>query len=144
MWIVNIGGQVAKCEGSPVAYCGINGGLVVPLYYIFLALLGGAISLTRRVPEFQLQASNQYNENDPSKPKLEPHRLREYLVFQIVQFISAPLIAVVAYYLISPDNIATSVAIAFTAGFSSEAILHMIRTLIDKITPQNAPKQNPA
>ena len=34
----------------------INGGLVVPLYVVVLALFGGAISMTRRVPEYQRRA----------------------------------------------------------------------------------------
>ena len=34
----------------------INGGLVVPLYVVVLALFGGAISMTRRVPEYQIGA----------------------------------------------------------------------------------------
>ena len=60
---------------------------------------------------------------------------REYLIFQIVQFISAPFIAVVAYYVVAPTAMSATVALAVAAGFSSEAILLMIRAAVDKIKP---------
>ena len=60
----------------------------------------------------------------------------ETLAFQIIQFISAPLIAIVAYQLIDPANRAGAVALGFIAGFSSEAILKMIRELTNKMAPE--------
>jgi hypothetical protein len=106
----------------------------VPVYLVILALFGGAISLTRRVPEYQKQAARGYVEVE-NAPKLEPYRLREYLIFQIVQFISAPLLAVVAYYVIEPATMAATVALGFAAGFASESILLIIRAAVDKIQP---------
>ena len=132
MWVINLGGDVFAC-GQNAVNC-IRGGLVVPLYLVILGLFGGAISLTRRVPEYQKQAAHDYVETE-NAPKLKPHRLREYLVFQIVQFISAPFIAVVAYYVVKPVDISTSAALGFAAGFSSESILVMIRAVLDKIKP---------
>ncbi|TXL00205.1 hypothetical protein BMR02_06160 [Methylococcaceae bacterium HT1] len=108
----------------------------MPLYFIVLALLGGAISLTRRVPEYQKRsASNYLSIATDKKPYMTKGQVRESLAFQNIQFISAPLIAIVAYQLIDPGNLASAVALGFIAGFSSEAILMMIRQLTNKITP---------
>ena len=135
-WLVNIGGGT-KCnyDLSPNE-CVVYGGLVVPLYFIVLALLGGAISLTRRIPEYQKQVSENYK-STPENPKLTPYEVREALAFQIVQFVSAPLIAVVAYYIIEPASSSGVVALGFIAGFSSEAILKLIRELVNKMAPSN-------
>lgn len=137
MWVINIGGEVTSCKpsgpNSPVS-CRIQGGVVVPVYLVILALFGGAISLTRRVPEYQKQAADDYVATE-NAPKLRPHGLREYLIFQIVQFISAPFIAVVAYYVVAPTAMSATVVLGFAAGFSSEAILLMIRAVVDKIKP---------
>jgi hypothetical protein len=64
--------------------------------------------------------------------------LREYLVFQIVQFVSAPFIAAVAYYLISPSSTAATVALAFAAGFASETVLLYVRAAVEKVAPAPA------
>ncbi|KPJ95291.1 MAG: hypothetical protein AMJ53_03015 [Gammaproteobacteria bacterium SG8_11] len=132
MWIINIGGMVNRCNTD--IYC-VRGGLSVPLYFVILALFGGAISLTRRIPEYQKQAYPKYIQIDEKRPKLQPNQLREYLVFQIVQFISAPFIAVVAYYLVVPESTVVSVTLGFAAGFASETILLMIRAVMDKLNP---------
>lgn len=132
MWVINIGGMVSLCNVD--IHC-IRGGLSVPLYFVILALFGGAISLTRRIPEYQKQAYPKYTQVDENRPKLKPNQLREYLVFQIVQFISAPFIAVVAYYLVVPESTVVSVTLGFAAGFASETILLMIRAVVDKLKP---------
>jgi len=67
---------------GPLAY---TRGLVVPLYVIVLSLMGSAVSMTRKVPEHQRRAL------DPKEP-LTNAQAREYLVFQIMQVLSAPLI----------------------------------------------------
>jgi Carboxypeptidase regulatory-like domain len=137
MWVINLGGEVTSCKPSgsdgPVS-CRIQGGLVVPVYLVMLALFGGAVSLTRRVPEYQKQAADDYVATE-NAPKLRPHRLREYLIFQMVQFISAPFVAVVAYYVVAPTAMSATVALGFAAGFASEAVLLMIRAAVDKIKP---------
>jgi len=69
------------------------------------------------------------------KPKLDRTSVREFLAFQILQFVSAPLLALVAYFLISPESKAASVALGFTAGFASEAILLMTRAVVEKVSP---------
>ncbi len=113
----------------------IRGGLVVPLYFIALSLMGAAVSLARRVPEIQRQSEHDYV-GTPNEPKLLPGDVRERLAFQIMQFISAPLIAVTAYHAVAPDTKIASVALGFTAGFASESILLMIRGVVDGIKPR--------
>jgi len=148
-WVVNIGGMTLAPKDSKDGSLSqevpdkkppwwprarIQGGLVVPLYFIVLSLIGAAISLTRRVPEYHRRYSIHYVPT-PDKPRLDRAAVREYLTFQVVQFLSAPLLAVVAYYLIAPESRAGLIALGFTAGFSSEAILLLIRSLVEKISP---------
>lgn len=71
----------------------------------------------------------------PDAPYLTPPMLREYLVFQIVQFISAPFIAAVAYYVLEPTTTSATVGLAFAAGFASETVLLWVRAMVDKIKP---------
>jgi hypothetical protein len=101
---------------------------------VILALMGGSVNLTRRLPEYQVRAGEDYIATE-KEPKLSHRQLREYLVFQIAQYLSAPLIAILAYYLIEPADLVKSVVLAFTAGFASESILGMVRAVADKITP---------
>lgn len=118
----------------------IKGGLVVPLYVIILAMIGGAISLTRRIPEIQMRASVNYVLTEKMR-RLTPQEAREHLIFQIVQFISAPYLAVLAFYLIETSSVRTTVILAFSAGFASESILLMIRELLNKISPVNTEEE---
>ncbi|WP_394809393.1 hypothetical protein [Nitrosomonas sp.] len=141
-WVLNIGGYINNCvnagndEYGKAVTCQVSDGLLVPLYFIILALMGGSISLTRRLPELQKQAGSEHVATE-KQPKLTQYEFREHLIFQMVQFISAPFLAVLAYYLIEPSNVTNSVALAFTAGFASEAILLMVRSVATKITPVN-------
>ncbi len=118
----------------------IRGGLVVPLYFVIVALMGGAVSLLRRVPEIQRRSEHDYVGTE-KEPKLSPGEVRERLGFQIIQFISAPLIAVAAYHAIGPESRTASVALAFTSGFASESILLMIRGIVEGIKPQSVTQQ---
>lgn len=139
-WVINLGGYVSKCEedkNGKATNCQVSDGLLVPLYFIILALMGGSISLTRRLPELQKQVSTEHIATE-QQPKLTQYEFREYLVFQIVQFISAPFLAILAYYLIEPSNTTNAVALAFTAGFASETILLMIRSVANKVTPETS------
>lgn len=67
------------------------------------------------------------------KAPLDPDTARDYLIFQIMQVLSAPLIAVVAYSLADPSDVGIVVALGFIAGFSSEAVLLVIRAAFDRI-----------
>ena len=140
-WVVNIGGlatlynlpsktptdPAAPYQG-PVEFYTISGGLVVPLYIIVLALIGSAVSMTRRVPEYQRSAMSVTDSMSNSEA-------RENLVFQIMQVVSAPLIAVTAFAIVKPASIAEAVVVGFGSGFASEPILLMIRGLVEKISP---------
>lgn len=139
-WAINIGGYVSTCEkdaDNKTTTCQVRDGLLVPLYFIILALMGGSISLTRRLPELQKQVSTEHIATE-QQPKLTQYEFREHLIFQIVQFISAPFLAILAYYLIDPSNTTNAVALAFTAGFASETILLMVRSIANKITPSTS------
>lgn len=135
-WVINIGGYINQCdeENGNAAACQVSDGLLIPLYFIILALMGGSISLTRRLPELQKQVSTEHIGTE-QQPRLTQYEFREHLIFQIVQFISAPFLAILAYYLIEPSNLTNSVALAFTAGFASETILLMVRSIANKVTP---------
>jgi hypothetical protein len=121
----------------------IHGGLAVPWYFIMLAIMGAAVSMARRVPEYQRQVLIPNTNGDaktPSAPEepdgLSPRMVRELLVFQVLQVLSAPLIAITAYNTMLPSSRATSVALAFVSGFSSESVLLAIRALAEKIQPE--------
>ena len=151
-WLINIGGTthsqtaVPGCDeetnpdckiGSRKNRAEITGGLVVPLPFIIIALFGGAVSMSRRVPELQKRSEDNYTGTD-AEPKLQPGEVREMLAFQLLQFLSAPLIAVVAYEALRPDSGSTSAALAFMSGFGSESILMMVRRVVDGIKPKLA------
>jgi hypothetical protein len=168
-WLINIGGTIVDGESPPVppkpgsggaregekkklnqtemeakssaiTPVHIRGGLVVPLYFVIVALMGGAVSLLRRVPEIQRRSEHDYVGTE-KEPKLSPGEVRERLGFQIVQFISAPLIAVAAYHAVGPESRTASVALGFSSGFASETILLMIRGVVEGIKPQSVTQQ---
>lgn len=155
-WIVNIGGVVERvgpltdssghaqstlgllgntvpplpvAPGTKWASVQVRGGVVVPLYFVIIALMGAAISMTRSVPRCQKRLI-------PGQPdSITPEEGREYLVLQVMQVFSAPLIAIVAYHIFEPDSVRTSVILAFACGFSSETILLFISAAIKKLSP---------
>lgn len=137
-WLLNIGGKVTRCpEGATPEKCEgtqLTGGLVVPVYFLIVSLFGALISLTRRVPEYHRRVGP--NCISP----LSREEAREYMIFQLMQVLSAPLIATAAYYLIDPGSRATSVAVAFISGFSSETILLWIRNIVTKLEPEKTEK----
>lgn len=145
-WLVNIGGTLSpqtvcpetgpRCKlGSNENRVYVTGGLVVPLPLVIVALFGAAISLTRRVPEIQKQSDENYV-GTAAQPALTPTEATERLAFQIMQFVSAPLIAITAYEVLRPENEATAMALAFLAGFGSETILLLIRGVAEGIQPK--------
>lgn len=137
LWLINLGGSMRVSEGAAEepAFVIVSGGLVVPLYAVVLALIGSAVSMTRRVPEYQGKfvphtvSSEQDTERMPKGKRLtseEFAKLREHLVFQVMQVVSAPMIAVVAYYTLTPGTRTATVLIAFMSGFASASILMML------------------
>jgi len=138
-WVINIGGVLSRYPPPPQANgeklqprgWKISGGIVVPLYVVLLSLMGSAVSMTRRVPEYQRRAL------DP-KEAFTNAQARENLVFQIMQVFSAPLIVITVYYLFAPDTPAKSVLVGFASGFASEPILLAIRGLVEKLAPADS------
>lgn len=141
-WLVTIGGTITLQEpgvsvkAAQVPSFVVEGGMAVPVYVIILSLIGGAISLARRVPEYQKRMSVDYVGTE-TEPKLSVEQGREYLIFQIVQYVSAPYLAIVAYQLFDPSTRTVAVTTAFAAGFASEPILLLIRALVEKLAPQS-------
>ena len=143
----------ARAETTPIATESspgkIQGGLVVPLYIVVIALLGGAVSMMRRVPVIQrqvwdwfkqLEDGNKEFEHEKKLPvcmpdgPLRPEDARECLIFQMMQVVSAPLIAMMAYYFLAPHfpSFPFSVGLAFISGYASETILVLTMAKIDK------------
>lgn len=116
----------------------IHGGLAVPWYFITLALMGAAISISRKVPEYQrrvfFDSVRKLKILKEGETPLSPEVIREYLVFQILQFLYAPFVAIVAYYAVKPAGAAGSVALGFVSGFSSPAVLLLINGALERAT----------
>lgn len=107
----------------------IRGGLVVPLYFVVLSLIGAAVSMTRGVPDCQRRLI-------PGRAdSITPEEARGYLVLKIMQMFSAPLIAIVTYHALQPDSAKTSVLLGFACGFASETILVLISASFKKLNP---------
>ena len=49
------------------------------------------------------------------------------VVFQIMQVLAAPLVAIVAFAAFEPDTVTVAVLVGFASGFASEAILMKLR-----------------
>lgn len=124
----------------------VSGGLTVPLYMIIIAIFGGCIAMTRRIPEYQARGApgwEAYYQKNKSlvaklKPPLDGVRVREYVVFQIMQTVFAPFLAVVAFAAFQPKDVAGVVAIGFISGFASEPILIQIRKVADAVSGASA------
>lgn len=122
-------------EGSPIV-----GGVVMPVYFLAIAVLGALVNMTRKLPEFQQRVDPAYPDEfkklelagEKPLPPLSPARARDLTVFQILQVLTAPAIAVLAYSWAKPEEIATTVILAFAAGFSSEVFLVAIRAVVDR------------
>ena len=113
----------------------VIGGVAVPLFVVVLALIGGAVSISRRIPEYQRRNDPQYvpTETEPAMPAF---RVRESVVFQIMQLISAPFLAIATLQVIEPNNLASAATLAFATGFFSETILYMIRGMVNGLKPE--------
>lgn len=136
----------------------ILGGVVVPVHLIIFAIFGGVISLMRNVPKIQedywINRSAHLNDSNPiSTPNAiystanseqeseHEYKVRADLIFQIMQVVSAPLIAMTAYYLFAPSSPIISVLLGFASGFTSESILQHIQAAIMKLQPTKNDKK---
>jgi len=123
-------------DGGPIV-----GGIVVPVYFVVLAWVGALISMMRKLPEFQNRVTERYETDYKKKtaagesplPPISYEYARDLTVFQLLQVLSAPAIAVVAYAWARPEQLMTTVLLAFAAGFSSEIFLLAIRGVVDRV-----------
>lgn len=160
-WLLSVGGVVArecgtgdlKCSKSaevraaavsdaesgpkpptPPALYRVQGGLVVPFYVAVFAFVGGVVNLTRRVPEYQKRSSCEFA-GTASESRVTLLECREFVVFQLMQLVSSPFIAMVAYYALEPKSVASAVAIAFFSGFATESVLLVLRGMFSGLQP---------
>ena len=91
-----------------------------------------AVGITRRLPELQRRAAFSSLERHGTDA-ITPIEAREKVVFQIMQILAAPLIAIVAFSTFEPDTVATAVVVGFASGFASEAILKKLRQASDAL-----------
>ena len=66
---------------------------------------------------------------------MRPFEVREVVVFQIMQLVSAPFLAVATWFIVSPMSLTAAATLAFGTGFASEPLLLMIRGLVEGIRP---------
>lgn len=135
--------RIASSGGNAMRVYQVSGGFVLPLYVVMLAFIGGAVSLTRRIPEYQKRTEKHYTSTE-KEPKLQPYEAREFVVFQILQLVSAPFIAMVAHYTVAPASVGSAAVLAFASGFASEPILQMIRSAAERLRPQQVQTQEAA
>lgn len=130
------GGDVKNVAAQPHVVR-ISGGLVVPVYFVFIALAGAVVGMLRRIPEIQRRAYEYIRLTDQglavTEDALPIGKTREHLVFQMVQVATAPFIALLVYATIQPESEVTTTAIAFAAGFSAEPFLLIIRDISDRL-----------
>jgi hypothetical protein len=153
-WLVAVGGVVAQECGKGGFHCSahsqattetrtplysVTGGFVVPFYVVVFSFVGGVVNLTRRVPEYQKRSSCHF-EGTATESVVTLLEAREFVVFQIMQLLSAPFVAMVAYYAVEPKSIASAVGLAFVSGFSTEAVLLLIRGMVNGLKPEGATK----
>lgn len=165
-WIVNIGGAVLPhAPAPPAAGTGsatagddlpyIEGGLAVPFFVLILAILGGAINMTMKVPAIQqkyqaallpqtkgsileavarspmiLFGANSATER-PSPKQIEiASGLRRALLSQYMFLVSAPFLAIAVYYLMQvvarQVEEPVLVLMAFATGIVSDKIVNGI------------------
>ena len=143
-----------KNDGTDEALFRVRGGLAVPFYVVFLAMLGAGINMTKKVPDIQRRHDTEPLQKDertltgsvmaavlkPSdlRPKTEQEitttfEIRKELIDNYMGLISAPFLAIAVYYLL--QVVATNVAepvlvvVSFATGFISDSIVTRITSL---------------
>ncbi len=109
----------------------VSGGITVPFYFILVALFGASISMTQKIPDFQAQLA----EGSLSAPQV-----RKGLTIQVLQFVSAPFLAIIAYAFFGPTGQTATITVAFVAGFSSQTILTSLLTAMNGIEAKGKPE----
>ena len=121
----------------------LSRGLVVPLYVVVLAIIGGAVGMSRRLPEIQSRAADRAKQEHATEA-ISAIEARERVVFQIMQILAAPLIAITAFSAFEPDTVTVAVLIGFTSGFASEAILMKLRQASEAVVGRKVQPVTPA
>nr|WP_315246155.1 hypothetical protein [uncultured Albidiferax sp.] len=131
--LVSIGGVIGSTDKpdspSRTVYT-VTDGFVVPLLVLVLALVGAIVNLMRFVPQFQKRTHINFVGTTEDKP-LQPYEAREFVTFQILQLITAPFIAMVAFYAIAPQTLPAAIALAFVSGYLSQSVLLRISALVE-------------
>lgn len=147
-WLVAVGGVVglecglkgSPCPGwtddkkGPPMYR-VQGGFIVPFFVVVFAFVGGVVNLTRRVPEYQKRSSCHFA-GTATEPIVTLLEAREFVIFQIMQLLSSPFIAMVAFYAFEPKTITTAALIGFFAGFATESVLLLLRGMFNGLRPE--------
>lgn len=118
----------------------IIGGIIVPVYFVVIAIIGALIGMARKMPEFQRRGTITYQQkysdylqqDNNMQPPMTAAHIREAIIFQMIQVCCAPGIAILAYAYVQQESDGANAILAFAAGFSSEIFLRAIRALVDK------------
>lgn len=151
-WLVSVGGVVAHACGPDGAPCSqppkgepsppmyrVQGGFIVPFYVVVFAFIGGVVNLTRRVPEYQKRSSCNFA-GSAAEPPVTLLEAREFVIFQIMQMITAPFVAMVAFYAFEPKSVTSAALIGFFAGFATESVLLLLRGMFNGLRPESSTK----
>ena len=125
-------------NGVVLRHSKLRGGLIVPLYVVVLSVMGAAVGMSRRLPEIQKQAAHSVQSSGKGISAIVA---RERVVFQIMQVLAAPLIAVTAFAAFEPGTVTAAVLIGFTSGFASEAVLMKLRQASEALTRKRSETQ---
>ena len=115
----------------------VAGGFVVPFYVVVFAFVGGVVNLTRRVPEYQKRSSSHFA-GTTTESRVTLLEAREFVVFQLMQLLSSPFVAMMAYYALEPKSVASAVGVAFFSGFATESVLLLLRGMFAGLRPEPA------
>ncbi len=192
----------AQASAQPVAsdLYDIRGGLVIPMYVLILATLGGAVNMTRRIPDLQRQIAAKFELEhwfgikglrklgqavkeafqevedlggarriDEVQQAVLPEEREDFLSFlpvlrqvshqdalnklrgdlinQYMYLITAPVLAIVTYYLLFMiqvkviESVPLVVLMSFSSGLISEAFLRAIISRADGVLSRAAARE---
>ena len=149
-------------DERPAGLVTVEGGLVIPLYMIVLAMVGAGINMTRKVPEIQKDYDavhwtltglvkapvEMFGGSDEQQigrvsdvQRIGRARIRQELIQLYMYFISAPFLAIAAYYLVQvvANSVTTPalVVTAFATGLTSNAVVSAIIKSAEGLWPNN-------
>jgi hypothetical protein len=139
-WVLNIGGRI----GPDLPQGLQQPGLIVPLYVVVLAIAGAAVNLTRQVPRFLADSGDsKKGAAEPQLPFPERRRTkhrerrreswRTALLTHYMYLVSAPLLAIAAYYVLvwlgTDSRTPVVVLVSFSVGVIADPVLKRITDL---------------